>query len=322
MARAWRVEYEGAFYHVLSRGNERRDIFRDDADRTIFLNTVAEAAERFSLDVFAYVLMGNHYHLLLRTRRANLSKAMQWLGVSYTTRFNRRHSRSGHLFQGRFKSMLVQNDAYLLQLSLYIHRNPLRAGLVERLVDYRWSSYRAYAYGKQPPPWLNVELILSRAANTGDRNKAYRQSVQRYATEEGQIWENLRHGFLLGSQRFVENIKERYLPDVAHKEVPQQKRVAKDVDVKTVLTQAAAILDCDPAEFQSGVRVPPHRSQKRDLLLYLIRQLGILTDPQIGEMFGLGYSAVSRRASIVKSRLLEDSALQQSYSKLKSIIKI
>jgi len=105
MARAWRIEYEGALYHVLSRGNERRDIFWDDDDRTMFLTGLAEAGERFAVDVLAYVLMGNHYHLLLRTRRANLSKAMQWLGLSYTTRFNFKQSRSGHLFQGRLKSM-------------------------------------------------------------------------------------------------------------------------------------------------------------------------------------------------------------------------
>ena len=97
-------------------------------------------SERFEIDVFAYVLMGNHYHILLRTRRANLKKAMHWFGTTYTQRFNRRHSRSGHLFQGRYKSIIVQNDAYLLQLSYYIHRNPLRAGLVKRLADYRWSS--------------------------------------------------------------------------------------------------------------------------------------------------------------------------------------
>ena len=103
MARAWRIEYEGALYHVLSRGNERRDIFLDDDDRMLFLTGLAEAGERFAVDVLAYVLMGNHYHLLLRTRRANLSKAMQWLGLSYTTRFNFKQSRSGHLFQGRFK---------------------------------------------------------------------------------------------------------------------------------------------------------------------------------------------------------------------------
>ena len=133
MARAWRIEYEGAFYHVLSRGNEKQDVFITDGDRNLFLATVAEMGERFEIDVFAYLLMDNHYHLLFRTNRANLCRSMQWFGATYTKRFNLRHNRSGHLFQGRFKNMLVQNDAYLLQLSYYIHRNPLRAGMVRRL---------------------------------------------------------------------------------------------------------------------------------------------------------------------------------------------
>jgi putative transposase len=126
MARAWRIEYEGALYHVLSRGNERQNIITDDDDRNLFLNTVGEMGERFEIDIFAYVLMDNHYHLLFRTNRANLCRSMQWFGATYTKRFNLRHSRSGHLFQGRYKNMLVQNDAYLLQLSYYIHRNPLK----------------------------------------------------------------------------------------------------------------------------------------------------------------------------------------------------
>jgi REP element-mobilizing transposase RayT len=142
MGRAWRIEYEGALYHILSRGNEQKDIFYDDQDRLLFLKTIGEMSKRFEIDVFAYVLMGNHYHLLLKTNRANLSRSMQWLGVTYTRRFNLRHFRSGHLFQGRFKSIIVQNDAYLMRLSCYIHRNPLRAGIVKRLADYRWSSYR------------------------------------------------------------------------------------------------------------------------------------------------------------------------------------
>jgi len=321
MARAWRIEYEGALYHVLSRGNERRDIFLDDDDRTVFLTGLAEAEERFAVDVFAYVLMDNHYHLLLRTRRANLSKAMQWLGVSYTTRFNFKQSRSGHLFQGRFKSMLVENDAYLLQLSYYIHCNPLRAGMVERLADYRWSSYRAYAYEKKAPEWLNTEVILSQLVNAGARHQAYRINAQKYAKEESRHWEDLRHGFILGSRRFVETIKARYLPDAPHAEIPQQKRLAKDVDVEMALSQAAKMLGCDVEEFRSGGRVSPQRSLERDLLLYLIRQMGVLTDHQLGVMFGLGNSAVSRRAGIFKAKLHENKALQRKLEQLKSKIK-
>ena len=151
MSRPWRIEYEGALYHLLSRGNEHSDIFVDDKDRGDFLETVREMSQRFDIDIFAYVLMNNHYHILARTRRANLKKSMQWFGTTYTQRFNRRHFRSGHLFQGRYKSIIVQNDAYLLQLSYYIHRNPLRAGIVRRLADYRWSSYKVYAYGRKTP---------------------------------------------------------------------------------------------------------------------------------------------------------------------------
>jgi len=161
MSRPWRIEYKGALYHLLSRGNERGDIFVDEKDRSSFLDAVGEMSERFVIDVFAYVLMDNHYHLLVRTRRANLKKAMQWFGTTYTQRFNRRDFRSGHLFQGRYKSIIIENYAYLFQLSCYIHRNPLRAGIVNRLSGYRWSSYNVYAYGRKFPEWLSTGLILS-----------------------------------------------------------------------------------------------------------------------------------------------------------------
>ena len=161
MGRAWRIEFEGGLYHVLSRGNERRDIFYDDKDRETFLEVIGEMAERYTVDVFALVMMGNHYHLLLRTNHANLSKSMQWLALTYTRRFNNRHFRSGHLLQGRFKSIIVENDAYLMRLSCYIHRNPLRAGMVSRLSDYHWSSYKIYAYGEKPPDWLLTKPVLS-----------------------------------------------------------------------------------------------------------------------------------------------------------------
>lgn len=322
MARAWRIEYEGALYHVLSRGNEGRSIFIDDDDRRLFLDGLGEAGERFELDVFAYVLMSNHYHLLLRTRRGNLSKAMQWVGVSYTARFNRKYTRSGHLFQGRFKSMLVQNDAYLLQLSHYIHRNPLRARMVERLADYRWSSYLAYGYGRQTPQWLNTEVILSQFINVEDRYKAYRADAQKHAKEEARLWENLRHGFILGSERFVEGIRTAYLPEVPHAEMPQQKRMARDADIEAILSQGAKLLGCSLREFREGKRVSPRHSLKRDMLLYLIRQRGVLNDRRIGEFFGLSYSAVSKIGSCFKAALRESSALQRSFEQLKSKIKM
>jgi REP element-mobilizing transposase RayT len=160
MARQWRIEYPGALYHVLSSGNGHQEIFLRDDDRHLFLNLLAEQSERFNIEIYAYVLMGDHYHLLLKTLDANLSKAMQWFGTTYTRKFNIENQTSGHLFQGRFKSIIVENDAYLFRLSCYIHRNPLRAGIVERLADYPWSGYLNYAYRKKPPEWLKTKTIL------------------------------------------------------------------------------------------------------------------------------------------------------------------
>lgn len=322
MARAWRIEFEGALYHVVSRGNDRRDIFFNDDDRRLFLDTLGEMAQRFEIDLFAYVLMNNHYHLLLITRRANLSKAMQWFGVTYTNRFNARNSHSGHLFQGRFKSMLVQNDAYLMRLSLYIHRNPLRAGIVNRLADYPWSSYRSYAYGKKAPEWLKTEPILCQLQNVEDRHAAYREQAQRYSDEERRLWEDLRHGFILGTEQFVESIKKEFLPDTPHREIPQQKLLIKDLDLSEILTKATAFLGCDVEDFKKTARVSASRVLDRDLLLYEVWQLGVLTNSQIGEIFGLTGSAVSRRVGVLKSKAENDKSVRKKMAEIKSLIEI
>jgi putative transposase len=322
MSRPWRIAYAGALYHVLSRGNERRNVFISDDDRRLFLDTLGEVSERFEVDICAYVLMDNHYHLLLRTRRANLSKIMQWLGVTYTNRFNPRHERCGHLFQGRFKSMLVQNDAYLLQLSYYIHRNPLRAGMVQRLADYRWSSYNAYAYGKKSPEWLDTEIILSQLQSTEDPHQAYRAAAQAYAKEEKALWEDLRHGFILGSREFVNTVKSRHLPAKPHMEIPQQRSVSTAVNPAAVLREAAEELGCDVEQLRRSRKVSRAAARGRDMLIFLIWHLGAQTNQQIGEPFGLTHSAVSRRVRIFRDALKKDAALRQRLDRLKSKIEI
>ena len=322
MARAWRIEYEGALYHVLSRGNERQDIVINDDDRQLFLATVGEMGERFEIDIFAYVLMDNHYHLLFRTNRANLCRSMQWFGATYTKRFNLRHNRSGHLFQGRFKNMLVQNDAYLLQLSYYIHRNPLRAAVVRRSADYKWSSYWAYAYGKSHQNWLNTDVILSQFINAKDPHQAYRENIQKYSKEEQGVWEDLRHGIFVGTEKFVKKIKKRYLPDIPHAELPSQKRLVKDVNLDKVLSKAAGILKCDMNLCRGSARISKMDKVDRDLLIYIAWQLGVATNQQIGEKFGLTYSAVSQRVRVVKEKLNKDRKLERKYWHIKSLIKI
>jgi REP element-mobilizing transposase RayT len=322
MSRPWRIEYEGALYHLLSRGNERSDIFLDEKDRTDFLEAVGEMSQRFDIDIFAYVLMNDHYHLLVRTRRANLKKAMQWFGTTYTQRFNRRHFRSGHLFQGRYKSIIVQNNAYLLQLSYYIHRNPLRAGVVRRLADYRWSSYKVYGYGRKTPKWLSTDLILSQFAGDQERHRSYREKTQKSAAEEKRLFEDLRHGLILGSKHFVDKIRKRYIPSQPELSVPQQRQVANTFDPKNYLSKAERILKCDVEHFAQSRRLSGAEKDIRDVLLYGFWATGQLKNEQIGRLFGLSYSGVSHAVKSVKSKLAKDRQLQIKFDRLNSLLKV
>lgn len=224
---------------------------------------------------------------------------MHWLGTTYTGWFNLRHGRSGHLFQGRFKSIIVENEAYLVRLSCYIHRNPLRSGLVKRLVDYPWSSYPVYAYGRSGARWLNKELILSQF-RVRDRCRAYREMVQEYSREERSLWEEVRHGLVLGTEGFVDRIKSNYLFGEPDGEIPQQRRVLKDIDAAALLSRGAEVLRCDVEAFRQGGRIRDSQKDDRDLLIYFLWERGVYKNREIGGLFGLGYSSVSRRANILE----------------------
>jgi len=145
MARPLRIEFPGATYHITSRGNERRPIFRSELDRSTFLKFLAETTSRFCWRVAAWVLMTNHFHLAIQTPEANLSRGMHWLNGRYAAWFNRRHQRCGHLFEGRFKALIVEKENYFAEVLRYVVLNPVRAGMIKRSEDYRWSSYRATA---------------------------------------------------------------------------------------------------------------------------------------------------------------------------------
>ena len=321
MARQWRIEFEGALYHILSRGNEQRDIFLENEDRNCFLDVLGEMSERFEVDIFAYVLMDNHYHILLRTREPNLSKSMQWLGTTYTRRFNVNHLRSGHLFQGRYKSIVVENDAYLVRLSCYIHRNPIRAGIVQRLADYSWSSYPAYAYNKKHPEWLKTDIILKQS-NAKDKRRAYRQKVQRYSDENNRVWEDVYHGLIYGSQNFVDQIKSNYLSGQSCDELPQLRKILKHAEPGMILRRAAEILDCNVESFRQSRRISVADKDNRDLLIFCLWETGIYTNREIGNLFGLTYSSISRRARITKKRLKKKRKLNKKYRQLKSVIEV
>ena len=169
---------------------------------------------------------------------------------------------------------------------------------------------------------MNPKPILSQFAIVKDAHLVYRENIQKYAKEEHRIWEDLWHGIIVGSEKFVKKIKKRYLPDIPHAELPSQKRMVKDVNIEAVLSKAASILKFDMNRCRESVRIPKQAKSDRDLLIYICWQLGVATNQQIGEKFGLTYSAVSQRVSVVKKKLNNDRDLAKKHRKIKSIIKI
>lgn len=225
MSRPLRIEFENAVYHITSRGNVRGDIYRDDGDWESFLEVLGEVCSRFNWDCHGYCLMSNHYHLLIETPDGNLVNGMRQLNGVYTQWFNRRHRRVGHLFQGRYKAILVEKESYLLELCRYVVLNPVRARMVRRAVDWPWSSYRAFIGAYPPPDWLNTDWSLSCFGKS--RSKAI-DAFKRFVTGgRGQPspLEQLKNQMYLGSDRFVESVQSKIEGRERLKEVPRvQKR--------------------------------------------------------------------------------------------------
>ncbi|MBZ0093949.1 MAG: transposase [Sulfuricella sp.] len=204
MARPLRLEFAGALYHVTSRGDHQEEIFLCDDDRKEWLEVLGTVCSRFNWVVHAYCQMTNHYHLLLETADGNLSGGMRQLNGLYTQRFNRSHGLAGHLFQGRYKAILVQKETYLLELTRYVVLNPLRANMVKSLEDWRWSSYPFFLEQETPPPWLDTEWLLSQfGSQRSEAITGYRQFVMAGKGLPSPL-EKTRHQLLLGDDAFAE----------------------------------------------------------------------------------------------------------------------
>ena len=343
MARPLRVDVPGGWYHVTARGNERKAVFRDDEDRGRFLERVEELVERFELAVHGYVLMDNHYHLLVETPRANLSAVMQWLGVSYTGAFNRRHRRVGHLFQGRFRSVLL-DEAAVAEVSRYVHLNPVRvrglglnkaaqqqsrAGVgskpdatlvrerLQRLRQYRWSSYRAYAGATCRPNWLTTQRVAQMVGKLNRRETAataYRRFVET-PLREGLLespWERLQAGVLLGPADFVRRWRGRVTGDA--REQPQFKRL-RPQPVFTDVVRAVEQIKGEPWErFRDR-----YGDWGRDMVVYVARRHGGLRLRELAAVTGgLDYGSVAMASKRFGKRLLTDRSLRQHYQRIKT----
>ncbi|OFZ89329.1 MAG: hypothetical protein A2V78_07470 [Betaproteobacteria bacterium RBG_16_64_18] len=240
MSRPLRIGYPGALYHLTLRGNARGDIFLDDTDREIFLGVLGSVGERFAWRIHAYCLMGNHYHLLAETPQPNLSRGMRWLNGVYTQRFNRRHERVGHVFQGRFKAILVERDSYLLELARYIVLNPVRAGLASAREGWRWSSCQATAGEQHPPRWLSVAWIHDQFGNgQTPAHDRYREFVAA-GLDRASPWRNLRGQLLLGTEPFVQALTPKLAAVQDMMETPRLQRFAHRPELARLLPGAGA----------------------------------------------------------------------------------
>ena len=224
MARPLRIEYDGAVYHLTSRGNERKPIFKDDADRNVFLSTLHKVNQRYNWICHAYCLMDNHYHLIIETPDGNLSKGMRQLNGLYTQTFNKRHERTGHIFQGRYKAILIQKESHLLEVCRYVVLNPVRAKAVKNVEDWKWSNYRAIVGKDKSHPCLTTEWILGQfAKQKRTAEKRYKEFVGAKIGEKG-IWKDVKGQSILGSDKFVEKLTGYIKGHEDIKEIPKSQR--------------------------------------------------------------------------------------------------
>jgi REP element-mobilizing transposase RayT len=309
MARPLRLEYENAIWHVTARGNEQRAIFRDDIDRERFLVMLGETVIRFGWKVLAWVLMSNHYHLLVQTPQPNVSRGMHWLNGRYAQWFNRRHDRHGHLFQGRFHGALVEKEAYLLAVARYVVLNPVRAMMVETAADWRWSSYRQTAGFETPASWLAVEDLLESfgGANTHGCDE-YVQFVAA-GKDQPSPWNDLVGQIYLGSADWIEQIGDRIAAAPRSVEHSRDQLRPGRPAMNDIVATVAEVIDSTVDRLRLPIR---GTSTAKSVAAFIAFEDGLYRQHDIGVALGIrGRSTVSSAVRRCRDALGTNSALHQ-----------
>ena len=312
MARSLRIQYPHAFYHVTSRGNERNPVFLSQRDREKFLSYLESATERYGAIVHVYCLMDNHYHLLLETPFGNLSQIMHHINGAYTTYFNTKRSRSGHLFQGRYKAILLDADEYAKELSRYIHLNPVRAGIVETPDNFEWSSFRYYTIGKEVPEWLCRKFILGYFEKRIDRAmKRYRDFVYKMIGKEYKNRLNdIYNPVILGSQEFIRKVKEQFLgKQPLDRELPA---------LRNFLNKTSP----DQIEEAVDLALASDKRLARPVKLYIYHRFSGLKLKEIAARFGIGISGVTQASYRIDIKAKKDKKLSKIIEKIKKDIDV
>jgi len=325
MTRPLRILIPGGFYHVTCRGNDRRSIFKDDRDRTVFLEKLQGSLATYQVEVHAYVLMHNHFHLMVCTQKGNLSEFMRHFNISYTAAYNRRHRRVGHLYQGRYKAILVDQDSYLLELSRYVHLNPVRigsyrgSGVVEQvryLERYRWSSLAGYLRIGKRQFWIHYDMVLGQI---GGSRKKYAEFVadgigRGYDTP----WDNVTGQVVLGQEGFIDAIKGRIAERGRQREQPTVREFeakAAEVVIRVVARQFGAT-----EEQITGKRVT-NRDARAAAMEMLYRQ-GTMSQVEIGKALGgLEYTTVSRERKRLRERAGQSKMIERALSGIEEMLR-
>lgn len=313
MARAARIEYPGALYHVITRGNQKQRIFCDDKDRKRYLDLLVALKRAHSFRIYAYVLMRNHVHLLMETGQIPLSRIMQRLTGSYTQYFNRMHGLTGHLFQGRYKAILCDKDSYLLELTRYLHLNPVRGKMVQDPAKYPWSSYNSYLGKGQEKDWVQASEVLAHFGDSdGDARSRYRKFVLD-GIEDGHRAEyyEAAEGRILGDAEFVEHVKAK----LEEKDQPKLK-----IKPQMFLERVCNVLGKKPEDVV-GAAKHRERVRLRQIVCYIGRAYTDLQVKTLASALKVDATCVSRCVAVVEKRLGKDRDLRSAIRHIAENIK-
>ncbi|MBU2498382.1 MAG: transposase, partial [Proteobacteria bacterium] len=309
----------GAWYHVMNRGRRSDRIFQGRNDYLLFIDLLKDVTELWDVRISAYCLMSNHYHMVINTPRGNISRCMRHVDGVYTQRFNRSHGFDGPLFRGRFKSILVHVDSYLLQLVRYIHRNPVRAGVAGDLEQYPWSSHKGYLSPAKKWDWLHKDFVLSMlSGEKRTRLRAYRHFMKEEDSEEiSQLFERKKWPAFLGDEKFASWLRGNFFEHKRDPQIPESGELAPELDA--IKKEVCSYYGVEQSELLKSRR--GRFNEPRSMAIYLARMLRKDSLIDISSAFGLsGYSSASSVLQAIGKQLLKNQRLQERYEILKKAL--
>jgi putative transposase len=324
MTRPLRIQYPNAVYHVTCRGNERQDIFKDDEDRKRFLQILVQSINIYSVKLYSYVMMSNHFHLLLETPKANLSEFMRKFNITYTGYFNRHHDRVGHLYQGRYKSVLVDKNEYLSVLSRYIHLNPVKIKAMKKLSEperiknlmrYKWSSLPGFLSSRRKEWYIDYSMVLGEyGGDTYRGRKEYKKRIYAEITSESGIKEGMISQSVLGGEAFIAWVKDNYIEVPKDRERPAVGEIHRHRSEEEVFKAVKKETGKDIADIKA------EKGDLRRIVMELLYRSGGLKGPQIGCIFGVDYATVSQERKRLYNKANKDRTVRALLEQLEGIL--